>query len=91
MSEGFIQSGHGPIKTETKLTDRIDVRDFGAKGNGLDDDREAINNAIAYAAGSGQKVYFGEGTYRLFPAPWWWRAFRAIERRVRRWWWRYGR
>ena len=88
MSEGFIPSGSPPVSVSVKLKDRIDVRDFGAYGNGLDDDREAINRAIEYAAMSGKTVEFGKGTYRLFPAPLWWRAFRAIQRRVQFWWWR---
>jgi polygalacturonase len=91
MSDGFTQSGgHVAARTiEAKVKDRIDVRDFGAKGNGLDDDREAINNAIEYARATGKDVEFGKGTYRLFPAPWWWQLFRRIQKRLAYWWWFY--
>ena len=42
---------------------RVDVRDFGAAGNGLADDTGAIHRAIA-AAGDGGTVYFPAGSYR---------------------------
>ncbi len=47
------------------LTDRaadvVNVKDFGAVGNGASDDTTAINLAIA--AATGKKVYFPSGTY----------------------------
>ena len=42
---------------------RVDVRDFGAAGNGVADDTAAIHRAIA-AAGDGGIVYFPAGSYR---------------------------
>jgi polygalacturonase len=42
---------------------RVDVRDFGAMGNGLVDDTAAIHRAIA-AAGDGGAVHFPAGSYR---------------------------
>jgi polygalacturonase len=45
----------------------VSVKDFGAVGDGVTDDIDAINDAIAYAkATSGVKaVYFPTGNYRI--------------------------
>ncbi|MEO1401611.1 MAG: glycosyl hydrolase family 28-related protein, partial [Cyanobacteria bacterium J06635_1] len=43
----------------------INVRDFGAQGDGIADDTQAIQNAI-YAAGESRRaLYFPNGTYRV--------------------------
>src|SRR6266496_2044581 len=42
----------------------VNVKMFGATGDGTTDDTTAINNAIT-AAGTGGKVYFPAGTYRV--------------------------
>lgn len=42
---------------------RLNVRDFGAKGNGTTDDTAAIEAAIAAAPASGATIYFPPGTY----------------------------
>jgi len=44
----------------------INVRDFGAVGDGVTDDREAVQRAIDAAAGD--PVRFPDGTYRLSPS-----------------------
>ncbi|MBX2816123.1 MAG: glycoside hydrolase family 55 protein [Saprospiraceae bacterium] len=44
--------------------DTLNVKDFGAKGNGIQDDTEAIQHAIDLALGNGaQEVFFPRGTY----------------------------
>jgi pectate lyase-like protein len=41
----------------------INVKDFGAIGNGINDDRSAISNALADAVATNQTLYFPPGTY----------------------------
>ncbi|HET6262545.1 MAG TPA: glycosyl hydrolase family 28-related protein, partial [Chloroflexia bacterium] len=41
------------------------VKDYGAQGNGVSDDRAAINRALAAAGTSGATVYFPSGTYMV--------------------------
>ena len=64
----------------SKLKDVITVKDFGARGDGLADDREAICHAIDYAAAVGKLVYFPPGRYRLMPSPWWYRILKWLRR-----------
>lgn len=56
-NQGFIKQG---IET-------INVKDFGAKGDGISNDREAISKALTKAKqmGNGVKVLFPEGTYSI--------------------------
>jgi parallel beta-helix repeat protein len=58
----FTQSGLGAIQrtVDSKLKDSVSVKDFGAVGDGIIDDRNAINAALASGAKS---VYFPAGTY----------------------------
>jgi hypothetical protein len=46
-----------------KMMDWVDVRDFGAVGDGVTDDRAAF--AAADAAAAGRQVYVPAGTYRI--------------------------
>jgi len=43
----------------------VDVRTFGARGNGADDDTDAIQNAIQDAGASRRAVFFPQGTYKI--------------------------
>jgi hypothetical protein len=54
----FIQSGTGAVTrtTQAKMRDIINVKDFGATGDGTTDDAAAIRDAIA--AASGRTLYF---------------------------------
>ena len=55
-----------------RLSDVINVKDWGAVGNGFKDDAPAINAAIQYCitrgGGTGGKVFFPIGQYRLHRA-----------------------
>ena len=44
----------------------INVRDFGAKGDGIHDDTKAIRAALDFLP-EGGRLYFPEGTYLTFP------------------------
>jgi hypothetical protein len=63
----FLQQGNNAQArtVQSKLRDSISVKDFGASGNGLIDDTDAIKRAIAASAqGAGGKVvFFPAGTY----------------------------
>jgi hypothetical protein len=61
----FIHSGAGAIarSVQAKLRDTISVKDFGALGDGVTDDRAAI--AAAVAAARGKRVIFPEGNYLI--------------------------
>jgi hypothetical protein len=64
---GFIGSGAGAVErtTQEKLRDFINVRDFGALGNGVANDTAAIKSAIS-AAGDFGIVQFPYGNYQLY-------------------------
>lgn len=52
---------------QDRFGEQVNVRDFGARGDGLTDDHAAIARAIAVAAELGRAVYFPAGTYMSSP------------------------
>jgi hypothetical protein len=62
---GFIQDGAGAVArtAQAKMRDFINVRDFGAVGNGGADDTAAIQAAVN--ASNGNTIHFPSGQYRL--------------------------
>jgi len=67
---GYTQGGTGSVArtVQAKLRDYVDVRDFGAVGDGVTDDTAAIQAAINYAVGSTTgrgTVILGEGRFRI--------------------------
>ena len=80
LSAGFqVVTGpdalHPIVRTlQDKLDDFVSVKDFGAVGNGVDDDTDAIQRALERTYGSSQSqiaggkhrtIYFPAGTYRI--------------------------
>ncbi len=63
LGGGFIQAGSGAVQrtVESKLQDVVSVKDFGAVGNGFDDDTPAIQAAI----NAGNSIYFPDGEYLI--------------------------
>ena len=65
---GFIQAGTGAVArtVQGKLRDVVSVKDFGAVGDGVTDDRLAFQNAVtAVITGGRGTVYVPEGTYLI--------------------------
>jgi hypothetical protein len=54
-----------PTPTPTATPTDLNVKDYGAKGDGVSDDRAAITAAAKDAVAAGQRVYFPAGSYRL--------------------------
>jgi hypothetical protein len=61
---GWIASGTGAVlRTVTdKLRDTVNVKDFGAVGDGVTDDTAAIQAALDTSA---RRIFFGEGTFMI--------------------------
>lgn len=59
----FVQAGTGAVTrtAQSKMRDWIHVKDFGAVGDGVTDDTEAIQNALT--AGANRTVLVNAGTY----------------------------
>lgn len=65
---GFIQSGTGAVlrTLQAKMRDTVSVMDFGATGDGVTNDRAAIQAAIdAMVALGGGEVFFPRGVYQI--------------------------
>lgn len=64
----FLHSGSNSVARtiQSKLSDTYSVKDFGAEGDGIQDDRQYIINTIVAARNNGGgTVYFPPGTYRI--------------------------
>ncbi len=53
----------GELVTISQATDVINVKDYGAVGDGSTDDEAAL--ILAFAAAAGKRMYFPKGTYRV--------------------------
>jgi hypothetical protein len=53
------------LKNKVKLNDVISVKDFGATGDGVTDDKDALQAAITHIATNGGTLYIPAGTYLL--------------------------
>ena len=62
---GFLQAGTGAVArtAQAKMRDIVSVKDFGAVGDGLNDDTIAIQTAVNSIASAGT-IYFPEGEYK---------------------------
>lgn len=62
----YTPAGTGAVTTtvQAKLRETVSVKDFGAVGDGVTDDRPAI--MLAAAAAVGKALYFPAGTYLLY-------------------------
>ena len=54
--------------TTVPVSGALNVRDYGAKGDGVTDDRASVQACIDAAAAAGKDVYFPAGTYHMHPA-----------------------
>lgn len=61
-ASGFLTGAAGKT-VNAKFQDYINVKDFGAVGNGSTDDAAAFQNAITAVATTGQALYVPAGTY----------------------------
>lgn len=63
---GFVQGASGAVarSVRTKLREFWSVTDFGVTGDGLTDDTEDLNFALAAAFDDGVKLYIPPGIYR---------------------------
>lgn len=65
---GLLVTATGTTTPRTlgdRAADVINVKDFGAKGDGLADDTTSINSAISYAVSVMKPLYFPSGIYMI--------------------------
>ena len=67
LSNNYTQSGTNasPRPIQSKLSDVVSVKDFGAGGTGSTDDTASIQYAVDYATLNGKCVYFPAGIYPI--------------------------
>lgn len=67
---GFLQAGTGAVArtTQSKIRDYISVKDFGALGDGVTDDTNAVQSALNYAETGGKVLRFPAGVYIISSA-----------------------
>jgi hypothetical protein len=62
---GITATGSTTARTlPDRFADTINVKDFGAVGNGVADDTAAIQAAVSHAFNGGYALYWGGGSYR---------------------------
>lgn len=61
-----LASGSTTARTlSARFADAVNVKDFGAVGNGIANDAPAIREAVAYAVANNKAVFFPSGIYEL--------------------------
>ncbi|WP_162944326.1 glycosyl hydrolase family 28-related protein [Paenibacillus aceti] len=63
----FPLSGHVATISAAASSKVLNVKDYGARGDGSTDDTAAVQQALDAAAGRGGQVYFPAGTYSVNP------------------------
>lgn len=66
--QSAIEKVYGEINRTTPTLDIVSVKDFGAVGDGVTDDTEAISNAKTYAQQNNKTLYFPPGRYKVDPS-----------------------
>ncbi|MDF7825927.1 glycosyl hydrolase family 28-related protein [Pontiellaceae bacterium B12227] len=66
---GLLSAGHASSAkmTETAVVEYLNIKEFGARGDGVTDDTPALQAAIKAAKETGGTIYFPNGTYCIHP------------------------